>query len=369
MSQLLTHSRQDAFKTCRKKHYFSYELGIRQSEDAKPLRMGSAYHEALEVIGNGGDLSQATEAIYKYYDEHPNQYDQYEWEIERETVLRLLCGYVWRWENCHLTHVATEMSFNIPLLNPETGAASKVWDMAGKIDGIVTLEDGRLAVMEHKLLSEDLSSDSLLWKRLRIEHQISLYVVAARRLGYHVESVLYDVTCKPTIKPSQVAILDENGAKIVLDAHGDRVRTERGLYRQTGDTSKGYVLQQRPMTAEEWGEKLSADIAEKPEKYYARQEVPRLDQDLSEYEYELWDIQRTIREAQLNDRHYRTCNKNTCSFCSYFSICTNGWKAGDTLPDGFVQLQNLHPELTGETTNVNSNTTAETGIASTSPTA
>lgn len=343
--QLLTHSRQDTFKTCRRKHFFAYELGIRPTEEAKALRMGSSYHDALECLENGGTLDTAVELIRNRYAAIIDPYDQLALDYECETVLRLICGYVWRWDETTLKFIAAELPFEMPLLNPETDAASKVFKLAGKIDGIVELPDGRLAVIEHKLLGEDIGSDGDLWRRLRIDHQISLYVLAARRLGYPVDCVLYNATQKPTIKPTNVPILDKLGMKIVLDARGERVVTGKGQFRQTGDSEKGYVLQQRPMVPDEWGNKLADDIAARPDWYYARNEIPRLDQDLAEFETELWDIQKVIRDAQWHDRHYKTCNKNTCSWCPYFGICTSGWKKEDALPEGFVRVEDTHPEL------------------------
>lgn len=343
--QLLTHSRISAFKECRRKHWYLYEQAIRPIADAKALRMGSAYHDGLEALANGRPIDDACEIVRQRY--QTVEFDDVLYE--QETVLRLLCGYLWRWQDSWPEHIAAEQEFELPLINPETGKATPLFSLAGKIDGIVKLEDGRLAVMEHKLLSEDLSSDSALWRRLRIDHQISLYVLAARRLGYPVDTVLYNVARKPTIEPTAVPVLDSLGVKIVLDRSGERVKTEKGLWRQTGDSAKGYTLQTRPMTVDEWGEKLAADIAVRPEFYYARIEVPRLDQDLQEFEYELWDIQQSLRDAQRNGRHYRTCTKNTCAWCPLFEPCSASIDVTQTVPDGFVRLENPHQELKGRT--------------------
>lgn len=343
--ELLTHSRQDTFKTCRKRHQYAYEIGLRRIDDAKALRMGSAFHEGIERLGNGGTLDDACQAVRAKHGLCPVMFDSYDWAIELETILRLVCAYQWKWESQHLEHVAVELQFELPLINPETKKKTPNWNLAGKIDAIVRLEDGRLAVKESKLLGDDISSDSDLWRRLRIDHQISLYMLAARQLGYAVDTVLYDVARKPTIAPTAVAVLDELSAKIVLNERGARVKTERGQWRQTGDKEKGYVLQTRQMTTDEWGEKLTADICERPDFYFSRVEVARLDQDLAAYQVELWDIQRTIREAQLNQRWYRTVNKNTCGYCPYFSICTGGAELGAVPPEGFEYVYDKHPEL------------------------
>lgn len=347
-TELLTHSRQDCFKTCRKKAWFAYELGIRRDIDAKALRMGTAYHAALEALGNGNTINEAVEAVHEAYRRRPDPCGEMEWLYEEESVVRLACGYVWRWQDRPLKFIATEQEFQLPLVNPETGKPSRTFALAGKIDGIVELEDGRLAVKENKLLGDDISQDSDLWRRMRIDHQISLYVLAARKLGFAVDTVLYDVTRKPTIYPTKVPILDDLGVKIVLDAEGKRVVTKAGLFRQTADKEKGYVVQERPMLADEWGDKLNDDIAERPDFYYQRVEVPRMDQDLQEYEEDLWDISKTIREAQLSGRWFRTVNKNTCGFCAYFDLCANrGFDPQGELPLGFVRVSDVHPELNG----------------------
>jgi hypothetical protein len=225
-----------------------------------------------------------------------------------------------------------------------------LFNLAGKIDGIVKMEDGRLAVKETKLFGDDIGPDAELWRRMRIDHQVSLYMTAARRLGYPVDTVLYDVARKPTIKPSMIAVLDELGAKVVLDRYGVRVRTAKGDYRQTGDADKGYTLQQRQMTPDEWGDKLSSDIAERPDFYFQRIEVPRLDQDLTEYQAEIWEIQQAIRAAQKSGHWFRTVSKQTCDWCSYFDICASGKAitADSAPPEGFVFLSDLHPELERE---------------------
>lgn len=384
--ELLTHSRMDAFKTCRRKHQFAYELGLRPVEDARALRMGSAFHAGIEALSPAwvddsdphaamaevvsDPLADACAAVRKTYAGCPEQFDPYWWEIECETILRLVCAYHWRWADS-LTMVAPEKSFRISLLNPATGHESKLFDLAGKIDGIVRLEDGRLAVKETKTASDDLGPDSPLWRRLRIDHQISLYIHAARQIGYAVDTVLYDVVRKPSIQPTPVPLNDEDGKKIVLDRDGNRVRTKDGKkFRETGSTEEGYVLQTRPMTPAEWGEKLTADIAERPDFYFARVEIPRLDQDVDEYRSELWDIQQTIRDAQRTGKHYRTVGRNTCPYCPYFNICSEGQDVTYVAPPGFQFVTNPHPEL-GDDIHERTTCTAEAApaVAAESPAA
>jgi PD-(D/E)XK nuclease superfamily len=364
--ELLTHSRAQSFKACRRQHWYAYELKLRPLSDARALRMGDAFDKGVERLP---DLESACAAVRSRYAYCPQGWELRDWEIERETILRLVCGYQWRWANAGLEIVAVQRSFAIPLLNPDTGAEAKFFDLAGKTDAIVRLEDGRLAVKETKTCGEDIGPDSDYWRTLRIDSQISLYINAARREGFDVSTVLYDVCRKPSIAPENVPILDQNGKKIVLDANGKRVcNTSNKEWRQTADKEKGYVLQTRPMTSEEWGDKLSADIAARPDFYYARVEVPRLDGDIEEFNGEMWQVQQSLREAQRTGKHYRTVTRN-CKFCPYFNICSEGRDVSKVAPEGFTFVSNPHPELNlEEIHNVQSTEcTAETSAASAAP--
>lgn len=66
--QLLTNSRAESFKKCRRRHWYEYEMGLRPIEDTKALRMGSAFHAGLEVMKAGGDMEAVQAAVGAFYD-------------------------------------------------------------------------------------------------------------------------------------------------------------------------------------------------------------------------------------------------------------------------------------------------------------
>lgn len=358
---LITNSRLSALKSCPRKHYFGYELGLRPDTSAKPLRMGSAYHVGLEAWGEGEEPAECIALATAQYESLPSwcktEEQVHEWMVERETVARLLEGYFWRWavvddDNSNdpvgvIDVIATELAFEVPIVNPETGKPTPSFKRAGKIDGIVKLVGGRVAVREFKTTSDDISPESDYWKRLRIDEQISGYYVAAKALGHDVQTVLYDVTRKPDISPRQIPLVDAEGFKIVLNAAGERVYTKDGKKpRESGDAAQGFTLQTRVETAAEFGERLAADIKTRPNHYYARQEIPRLASDLEDYEYELWQQQQQLRDSQRLGRWFR--NTNSCigfGKCPYFGICTDGIDVHATTPNGFIRVQNIHQEL------------------------
>ncbi len=344
--QLITHSRCQSFKKCRKKHYFEYEAGMRKYDNPKAIRMGSSGHDALDALKSGEGIEEAMAVLETHYRICPESVELYDWQIEETTMRCLILGYQSHWHTRDFEVIKTEQTFQLPLRNPATGVPSRVWDVAGKIDGIVTLEDGRTAILEHKFISDDIDPNSRYWDRLQIDSQISLYLWAARQLGYDAETVLYDVVRKPTIKPTAIPTLDIDGKKIVVDHHGKRIFKGDGKPRQSASQKDGWVLQSRLMTPEEWANRLLDDIEKKPSRYYARHEIVRLDSDLVDCLSEVWEIQKTIRTAQKSNYWYKTVEKDTCGYCSFFGLCSSKYEVIETeTPEGFIRLAKPHPEL------------------------
>jgi hypothetical protein len=75
----------------------------------------------------------------------------------------------------------------------------------------------------------------------------------------------------------------------------------------------------------------------------------RLDGEVDEWQAEAWDLQKTIREAQLSGRWYRTVSRDTCPFCPYFAPCSVKTDISNGIaPEGFVFSDVLHAELSEE---------------------
>ena len=143
-------------------------------------------------------------------------------------------------------------------------------------------------------------------------------------------------------------LLDDDGLKIVIDVNKqERVyNAGNGKPRQTASTADGYVLQTRPMTADEWREKLETNINANPDKYYQRFEVSRLADELSEFAYELYETAQDIHNAGRTGRYYRNtaaCRKWN-SLCPYYCFCS-GQANIDNLPEEFRVAENAHEEL------------------------
>ena len=342
--QLLTNSRRNSFSACHRKHYFEYELAARPVSSAESLRFGTLIHAGLEAwllaLWQGPDaaLRAGLAAILA-------NAPQAEADAHVQAVAQAMIeGYHARWIAEDMEVLAVEQHYNIPLVNPDTQGVSRTWQLSGKIDGIVRTADGKVRILEHKTTSDQLDADSRYWTKLAIDGQVSGYYMGSKALGYEVEGCVYDVLRKPALRPTQVPVLDEDGTKIVLDANGERVRTKDGKkWRETGDTAQGFVLQVRTETPEELHDRLAADIAANPDRYFRRLEVPRLEADLVEYLSDMWAVGREIAEAQVTRRwpkNPRSCDNYGA--CPYFEVCAGR----ESIDNPYVFRRGpTHPEL------------------------
>ncbi|MGI9507626.1 MAG: PD-(D/E)XK nuclease family protein [Geminicoccaceae bacterium] len=247
----------------------------------------------------------------------------------------LMVGYDARWRDSGWRAISLEETVQLPIVNPQTGKTSRTWTQAGKFDGVATY-GGRPFLLEHKTTTEDISNpDAPYWRRLAIDSQV--YFLQNWQHGRRLEGCLYDVIRKPTIRPKDIA--KATLARIVSE----------GTY--CGQKLPDHLRQavangQSRECPELYGIRLAADTLEKPDKYFARRNVPRLDNEVVEWAQELWDVARDIREASNRDAHYR--NSHTCMQygrpCEFLGICS-GHDEPDS--DRWKRRENVHIELDG----------------------
>ena len=299
MKELLTASRMATLLGCPRRHYWRYEIGLHSDSDAVALRIGSAWHRAMEARWRGLAFEAALEAAVKEM-----AFD----EIQLATLSGLLAGYYRRYS----VDVIKELHPEVEFCHPIDG--SRTFDSAGKIDGLGVLNDGRLALVEHKTTSESVDSGSDYWLRLRLNQQVMQYLCAARELGHDVQTIIYDVCRKPSIRQKQ---------------------TE---------------------TAEEFGARLAADTLARPEFYFARREVPVLDCDLEDFQiqrYELSKLILTLRQAEnrtaLREQAWpRNLSDFGCRMCQFSSFCLQSIHAdAEHVPSGFV-MKEVNAELSAQ---------------------
>lgn len=324
MTALLTSSRLKDARACPRLHHLRYDLGYRPAEDAEALRFGTLAHVGLEAWwrAEADRIGSALSALHLQMLGASEERDLF----SHGRAQALLIGYDARWKHEPYEVLAVESQFETQLRNPTTGRTSQNWLLAGKLDAVVRdLRDGRVLVVEHKTATGDISPGSEYWKRLRMDGQVSVYFEGARALGYDVAGCLYDVLGKPGQKPLKATPPEDRKMKKDGTPYAN-VRMED----ETPDSYRTRILEA---------------LAEDPNHFFVRGEVTRLDNEMAEHLYDIWQTAQTIRDNEMAGRHAR--NPDACTrfgrTCSYFDVCTGVASLDD--PQRFRREENVHPEL------------------------
>jgi hypothetical protein len=336
----LTNSSDQTFMKCQRKYGLAYVLRLRPAHDADPLRFGHIWHEGVGMYESGIPIEVAIQTIRDTYAAMacPPWMSPEDLAVECETCCAMVQGHHDRWGNdASMETVAIEKEFNLPIVNPATGKPTPTYTSAGKIDRIAKLADGRLALVERKTTRDEVTPESDYWKRLFMDSQLSRYYLAAQALGYAVETIIYDVMRKPSIKPKQITKADR------------AIATQHGHYYGHKLTAECPERE----TPALYGARLLADIHERPDFYLARREIARMDGDLAEFRAEQWTLLHQIRESEkaMEVSGLAAWPRNTGACigfgrCAYLDIC-RGFTGDPTqeIPEGFVVRDTLHAEL------------------------
>jgi Holliday junction resolvase-like predicted endonuclease len=314
---LLTNSRAKAFRRCARFHQNSYILRYRPCQKAEALHFGSVFHLMLAAWWTANPELRLSSALDEV---GLRELD----EIDRILAEELILAYDARWSEEPLRTERVEVQFETALINPATGALSRTWRLGGKID-VIASRDGRPMIVEHKTTSEDIAPGSAYWRKLRIDSQVSTYFLGAQSIGFDVETCIYDVIRKPKLEPLKAT------------PEASRKYTKQGaLYANQRD---------RDETPEEFRARLREHIAENIEKLFQRGEVVRSEAELAEFNFDMWQTARMIREAEVAERHPR--NPDACfqwsRACEYFDVCTGA--ASLTDESRFRKVEATNEEL------------------------
>ncbi|NBW08794.1 MAG: hypothetical protein EBR82_12295 [Caulobacteraceae bacterium] len=280
----ISHSEMTTFTRCSREHFYRYRLNRVPSETEEPLAFGSLIHRALEQWWLGGDWRATCES--------------------NVTALALMIGYDARWQGEAYEVLGAELGFRAPIVNPDTGKASKTYELQGVLDVLaVDKSTGETVLIEHKTTSQDIGVGATYWRTRTFDSQLLAYHIGAQALGHAVQRVVYDVIRKPTIK--RALATPEAARKYTKDGR---------LYaNQRADDE----------TEQEFFARLCESIAEDPSRHYARASLVRLERDEREHASDLWHTARLIRESELLNRTPR--NPQSCErygrLCPYFGVC------------------------------------------------
>jgi hypothetical protein len=352
--ELLTASRLRSFRTCQRQHFLAYVEGYRPTREAPALAFGTAIHKALEAYW----LSRKDGAERDPFVELPDDLDPF----TRAKAEAMLAAYIESWDAIRVEVLHVEVEFEHPLINPETGYPSRTWRAAGKMDAVVRLSDGRVAVIEHKTTSENPAPGSAYRLRLMLDGQVSQYVQGAEALELKADLVIYDVLRKPDLDPLEATPEEQRQytqPKSRQCAVCRKKNAPPGPHRDeaagtgcvdgrviTDPGGRLYANQrERDETVEEYRDRCIEKIAAEPEKYLSRVPVVRLESERREYQFDIWQWAGLMREsvnANIAPKNPDACHRFGTP-CQFWEVCTGQASLEDS--SRFVRVENVNQEL------------------------
>jgi hypothetical protein len=314
MMETLTHSKRSAYLNCPRYFFNRFERHLRPRITKPGRRRGAAFGDAIFAVSDSGiplerDTQTLAEVIassvaLSYAEVSPSDQEEAdEIELEQVKIKVLAFGYVGRYG---VERGKREIVFDQPLVNPATNCSSRAFRRGGKIDGLVSLGNGRWRVIEDKFVGQ---IQKAMIDRLPLDAQSNEYVDALLSIGLDAE-IAYRHTLNPTSKPKLV----------------------------------GAGLHRRRETLEEYEVRLIQDVTDRPEHYYDEQILLFPKERLDDYRRGRWGTAQMILEARRNAKTvgWQTAwpqNSSKCweyGGCSFIALCTRGEEAIDmytTEPD------------------------------------
>lgn len=248
----------------------------------------------------------------------------------------LMIGYASRWSGTKAIAVqAVEDLVTSDLWNPETRRTSRSFTIAAKID-VRYIQDGRLMLMDHKTCSEDITDpNATYWRQLAIEGQVTHYMLLEWLNARKVDMAVWDVVRKPSIRPKQLTKKEIQSAIFGREYYG----------RAVTDADVEEIQHTNAETLGMYEARLIHDCTvERPQWYFQRRPVPRLDHELVEYASELWEHGQEILHVRNTGRHVR--NSGACmmygSPCKYLGVCSGH---DDVDSANWTRKNQVHVEL------------------------
>lgn len=305
---VLTYSAMNAFRNCPRKYRHHYLDHLRPLERADSLAFGSVVHEALELWYRHSDdpnrLSIALDHMdANFEDRDQNARSRTLWHQARA----MMAGFAARYPREDFEVVHVEREFEGEIRNPDTGACSRAFSLAGKVDGIVRRRDG-LYLLEHKTAAR---VDAQYLDKLWTDTQIHLYSLALRAQGFPIRGIIYNVLLKTRLVQGQGETEEEFEAR-------------RRSLAAKNKTGRSNAKRRVPETDEAYQGRLS-DWYAKPEAFH--RELLLIDEErLRMVAEEAWEITRQMLDARSRDRYL--CNTSFCFAwqrpCEYFPLCQSG---------------------------------------------
>jgi hypothetical protein len=300
-----TYTMWSLFRNCRKAAQWRYVLDLVPLERDRNLAFGSLVHEALEIWHRTRDLALTLDHVDRACASRAQDEEQRKtWHL----ATAMLKGYAARYATEDFEVVALEKQFDGEIVNPATGAASRSFVLAGKVDGIVRVGNEHF-LLEHKTASV---LDASYLERLWTDFQITLYAYYVEQaLGIRINGILYNVLVKARLQQSigeTEAEFEARRAELVAKSKSGKSSAQRRMPESDAD--------------------FQARLAEKyAEPAMFHRETLYLSRDQFEtLRAELWELTQAFLDARRRGVFYQ--NTSFCFQygrpCPYFPLCRSG---------------------------------------------
>jgi hypothetical protein len=387
-------SERRSYRGCRRRWHWVFQDFYYPQVTAKPLEFGVAFHEAMEVLYNPDTWKWDREVVKnsaiqvftntckeqkkKFLNSNSAQYFQNE-EVEEDyeervelgvAMLNYYCDQVAPEYDKHLTPLKVEVSFMVPINNPDDGSylfchcnrcwktyceyidnretsgdtpdpnwvpleqqegEREIWTqthtgllvcLAGRIDLLAEDEHGHYWIVDWKTAARLARGDVSGQDRdefLELDDQIGSYVMALRRkLGLNVRGFIY---------------VELKKAKIEPPARNRTIRLGR-MYSVNKNQAVDYDLYKKTVMTDDaaaYEEGLYDEfltwLKEGGQNYHARYQLVKTDEELEEIERYLYQEAKemTSKETLI----YPSPGRFSCGFCAFRQPCIEKFRQGD----------------------------------------
>jgi hypothetical protein len=267
-------------------------------------------------------MLEEIDQLYPFRNNNPEQ--NASWHL----LTAMMTAYARKYEQEPFEVICLEKKFKGEIINPATGACSKSFHLAGRVDGVVK-EKSRYYLIEHKTAS---LIDGNYLEKLWADFQIQLYsIYIASELGIEISGVIYNILGKAKLRKSE----GETEAEYEERKEGLAAKNKSG---------KSNATRNMPESDEEFQARLALKYQE-PEMFH--RELIYIDQSrLTAIQEELWELTKAYLDARRRDVFYQ--NTSYCfNFnrpCRYFDLCRANGNVKNLI-DNFYEIREPHEEL------------------------
>ena len=291
-----TYSMWSLFRNCRKAVDWRYQQHLVPLQRDRNLHFGSLIHQCLEAWHMRGDLTEVLALIVGLC---PNRLHDEDQRRDWHLATAMMTAYATRYAADDFEIVALEKNFEGPIINPATGAASRSFVLAGKVDGIVRIGNDYF-ILEHKTAGQ-LDGDYL--EKLWTDFQITIYAhYIEATMGIPITGILYNVLVKAKLQQGKGETEEEYQSR----------RAELLAKSKTGKTT---AKRKQPESDEEFQQRLAEKYAD-PGMFH--REMLYLSRDRFDVlRSELWELTQAFLDARRRGVFYQ----NTAFCFNYQRPC------------------------------------------------